>query len=288
VRPVSIFISTIKSKLKWKEKLFLSFMAPRGVVAAAVSSIFALELYRLGFKSAEILVPVTFLVIVATITVYGLSAIPVSKWLGIAEPNPQGCLIIGGYPFARAVGKILLDKGIRCLIVDTNRQNLSLAKMEDIPVYYGSIVSDYVMDEIDLAGIGRLLALTPNPEINSLAALHFIKIFGRTEVYQLSTTRDEDPDNDDLSHELRGQTLFNKNITCDFIVENFDREIFLRSTKISEQFTYNIYLDKYGKDNVIPLFIIDKSNNLEIFTHDTKPKPEAGDTLVSLVKNGNK
>ena len=287
VRPVAIFISTVKSNLKLKEKIFLSLMAPRGVVAAAVSSIFALELYRLGYKSAEILVPVTFLVIVATITVYGLSAIPVSKWLGIAEPNPQGCLIIGGHPFARAIGKILLKKGVRCLIVDTNRQNLSLAKMEGLPVYYGSIVSDYVMEEIDLAGIGRLLALTPNPEINSLAALHFLKIFGRTEVYQLSTADEEDPDNDDLSHELRGQTLFNENINYDFIMEHFDREIFLRSTNISEQFTYTSYLEKNGKDNVIPLFLIDKSNNLEIFTHDTKPKPEAGDMLISLIKKEN-
>jgi NhaP-type Na+/H+ or K+/H+ antiporter len=284
VRPAAIFISTVKSKLKWREKLFLSFMAPRGVVAAAVSSIFALELVRLGYKSAEILVPVTFLVIVASITVYGLSAVPVSKWLGIAEPNPQGCLIIGGHPFARAIGKILITKGLRCVIVDTNRANLSIAKMEGLPVYYGSILSDYVMDEIDLSGIGRLLALTPNPEINSLAAIHFLKIFGRTEVYQLSTAGEEDPDNDDLSHELRGHTLFNENINCDYIMKYFDREIFLRSTNLSEKFNYNTYLEKNGKDNVTPLFLIDKNKNLEVFTHDTKPKPEAGDMLISLVK----
>jgi hypothetical protein len=64
----------------------------------------------------------------------------------------------------------------------------------------------------------------------------------------------------------------------------FDREIFLRSTNLSEKFNYNTYLEKNGKDNVTPLFLIDKNKNLEVFTHDTKPKPEAGDMLISLVK----
>lgn len=284
VRPAAIFISTAKAKLKWREKLFLSFMAPRGVVAAAVSSIFALELVRLGYKSAEILVPVTFLVIVATITIYGLSAGPVSKWLGIAEPNPQGCLIIGGHPFARAIGKALQKKGIRCLIVDTNRRNLSVAKMEGLPVYYGSIVSDYVMDEIDLAGIGRLLALTPNPEINSLAALHFVKTFGRTEVYQLSAADGENSDNDDLSQELRGQTLFSETINYEFLTNHFDKTYTLKSTNISAQFTYENFLEKNGRSNVLPMFIINRNGNLTVLTHDTKPKPEPGDTLMSLLK----
>ena len=82
---------------------------------------------------------------------------------------------------------MLKEKGFRCILVDTNRVNLSQAKMEGLPVYYGNVISDYIMNEIELTGIGRMLALTPNPEVNSLAALHFSKIFGRNEVFQLST-----------------------------------------------------------------------------------------------------
>jgi len=283
VRPAAVFLSTIKSKLNWKERVFLSFMAPRGVVAAAVSSIFALELSRLGYKSAEILVPITFLVIILTITVYSLSAMPLAKWFGIAEPNPQGCLIIGGHPFARAIGKMLKEKGFRCVLVDTNRVNLSLARMEGLPVYYGSVISDYIMNEIELAGIGRLLALTPNPEVNSLAALHFSKIFGRTEVYQLSTGMDENTENDELSHELKGHTLFNKNINFEFITKIFNRELIVKSTNITEKFTYEIFLRKYDKEKVVPLFLITENTELNVLTSDSKPKPGDGDTLISLV-----
>ena len=283
VRPAAVFLSTLKSSLKWKEKIFISFMAPRGVVAAAVSSIFALELYQLGYKSAEFLVPITFLVIIITIATYSLSAMPLAKWFGIAEPNPQGCLIIGGHPFARAIGKMLKEKGFRCVLVDTNRVNLSQAKMEGLPVYYGSVISDYIMNEIELTGIGRLLALTPNPEVNSLAALHFSKIFGRNEVFQLSTKGENENNNDELSRELRGYTLFSKNINFDFIMETFNRALITKSTTLTKQFSFDTFLNKYGKENVVPLFLIDQDNELKIFTHESKPKPDNGDTLISLV-----
>lgn len=283
IRPAAVFLSTLKSNLRWKEKVFISFMAPRGVVAAAVSSIFALELYRRGYQSAEILVPITFLVIIITITVYSLSAMPLAKWFGIAEPNPQGCLIIGGSPFARAIGKILNERGFRCLLVDTNRDNLSLARMEGLSVYYGSIISDYIINEIELVGIGRLLALTSNPEVNSLAALHFSKIFGRTEVYQLSAGIEAEDENEELSHELRGHTLFNRKINFEFLNKNFNNELIVKSTHLTEKFNYEAFLEKYGKEKVAPLFLIDDNNELTVFTSDSKPKPGDGDTLISLV-----
>lgn len=148
-------------------------MAPRGIVAAAVSSIFALRLVEAGYPQAELLLPITFMVIIFTVTIYGLTASPVARWLQVAEPNPQGVLIVGAHSWAQAIAVALHAEGYRVLVVDDNWANVSTARMAGLPTFYASILSQYALDEIELGGIGRLLALTSDNEFNSLAALQF-------------------------------------------------------------------------------------------------------------------
>ncbi len=185
-KPAAVFISSIGKKFNWKEKLFLSMMAPRGIVAAAVASVFSLELINMGYSEGARLVPEMFLVIVATITVYGLSAVPLAKWLGLSNFNPQGCLILGAHSFAREIASVLKDSGYRILLVDTNRHNITEARMEGFEAHQGSVNSRNFIDDNELIGIGKLLALTPNAEVNSLAALHLSRILGGNNVYQLT------------------------------------------------------------------------------------------------------
>ncbi len=96
-RPLSVLVSTARSKVSWPERTFLSCLAPRGIVAAAVASVFALRLAEAGYPQAELLIPLTFMVIVVTVAIYGLTAAPLAQRLKIAQPNPQGALIIGGH-----------------------------------------------------------------------------------------------------------------------------------------------------------------------------------------------
>lgn len=95
MRPLAVILSTLGLKVSWQERTFLSCMAPRGIVAAAVSSIFALRLQEAGNAQTEELVPITFLVIFGTVAIYGLLALLIARWLRLATPNPQGCLIVG-------------------------------------------------------------------------------------------------------------------------------------------------------------------------------------------------
>jgi NhaP-type Na+/H+ or K+/H+ antiporter len=184
-RPISVFISTVGSKLNWRERTFISWMAPRGIVAAAVSSVFALKLSINGESGAEVLVPITFLVIVVTVTIYGLTSSPVARLLRVKQSKPQGILFVGAHSWARSVAKLLQEKKFNIIMVDTNKTNISAARLEGLPAYLGSILSEHVSDELDLDGIGRLMALTPNDEANSLAALHMADAFERGEMYQL-------------------------------------------------------------------------------------------------------
>ncbi|MCK5710978.1 MAG: cation:proton antiporter, partial [Deltaproteobacteria bacterium] len=136
VRPLSIFISTYFTDLNLKEKLFLSWMAPRGIVAAAVASVFALRLAEAGYEQAERIVDITFLVITGTVAVYGLTAFPLAKRLGLAKPNPQGVLMVGAHSWARSIAKILHENGFQVSLVDSNWANVSSARQEGLKAYY--------------------------------------------------------------------------------------------------------------------------------------------------------
>ncbi len=283
IRPAAVFLSSIWTKCSWKEQLFLSMMAPRGIVAAAVASVFSLELIRFGVPEGAKLVPEMFLVIVATISVYGLSAVPLANWLGLSNLNPQGCLILGAHSFAREIASVLKESGYRVLLVDTNRHNITEARMEGYEAHQGSANSNSFLDETELNGIGKLLALTPNAEVNSLAALHLSRIFGGTNVYQLTVEEDEEEQGKAVSQELRGKILFGTNYSYNYLLSRFNQDSKIKSTPITEEYDYKKFLSENGGSEVVPMFLIDKEKNLVIYTSEYRPEPKPGQILISLV-----
>lgn len=284
VRPVASGLSMIGSELNWRERLFVAWMAPRGIVAAAIASVFALRLSELGLPQTEYLVPVVFLVIVATVGIYGLTATPLARWLGVANTNPQGALIIGAHGWARAIARVLQEEGFRVLLVDTNRHNEYEARMQGLPTYHGSVLAEYILDEINLDGIGRLLALTPNDEANALAVLHFEELFGRMGVYQLPPHQDEVEGAEEFSPQhLRGRFLFGKGVSFEYISERFSGEGGIKKTRLSEEFDYEAF-QRYYEGRAIPMFVITEARKLLIFTTDQKLQPQPGQTIIALVE----
>ncbi len=283
IRPAAVFLSSIGTKFNWKEKLFLSMMAPRGIVAAAVASVFSIELLRQGVIEGAKLVPEMFLVIVVTISVYGLSAVPLANWLKLSNLNPQGCLILGAHSFAREIASVLKDIGYRILLVDTNRHNITEARMEGFEAHQGSANSKSFLEETEMNGIGKLLALTPNAEVNSLAALHLSGIFGGNNVYQLTVEENEDEQGEAVSQELRGKILFGTNYSYYYLLRRFNQDSKIKSTPITEEYNYEKFLNENGGEEVLPMFLIDKEKNLVVYTSEYKPEPKPGQTLISLV-----
>ncbi len=160
-RPTSVLLSTMRSGLSVRERVFLSAMAPRGVVAAAVSSLFALELVETGYEEASILMPVTFAVIALTVLTSGLSAVPLLRRLGLAQKKPQGVLIVGAGRVGRTVAQALRQHGFAALLVDSDPGKVEEARSLGLDVVKGEVLSRRVLRSLDLDGIGHLLALTP-------------------------------------------------------------------------------------------------------------------------------
>ena len=282
-RPISVFISTLGSKLNWRERTFISWMAPRGIVAAAVSSVFALKLSLTGIEGSEILVPITFFVIVVTVIVYGLTASPVAKILKVAQAKPQGVLIVGAHQWARSIAKTLVEKEVNVIMVDTNRSNVSAARLEGISAFLGSILSEHISEELDLDGIGRLMALTPNDEANSLAALHMADAFERGEMYQLPPFSEKSGKELEYSPKhLRARFLFGEGMNYYHLNSLFQSRWIIKSTKISEKFSFE-EMKKYYDQKIIPFFLIDENGKLSISTIENPIEPGSGDTVTALV-----
>jgi hypothetical protein len=283
VRPAAVWVSTLGTKRNWKERLFLSWMAPRGIVAAAVASIFAIRLAEIGFPHSDSIVPLTFQVIIGTVALYGLTAPYVARWLKLATPNPQGILFAGAPPWVRAITKVLADEGFRVTLVDSNWSNVTAARKEGLTAHYANILSENLMHDIELDGIGKILAMTPNDEVNSLSALHFVDIFGRSEVYQLPSIKKSSAQRRGvMPQHLHGRYLFDASATYEYFSDRFRSGARVKKTPLSDEFGFDNFRKIYGS-TALPLFIITESGRLLVCTADARPTPQPGQILISLV-----
>ena len=280
-RPVVVWLCTIGSGFSWREKVFLSWVAPRGIVAAAVSSVFALSLAEAGYADARLVVAVTFMVIVGTVVVYGLTAAPLARLLGVARSNPQGMLILGAHPWALEIAKELQDEGVPIRVMDSNYSNIAAARMSGLPVHYGNALSEKALDAVDLTGIGRLIALTGNDEVNSLAALNFIEAFGEHEVYQLPPHGAGSGDGGGVARHLRGRFLFATGADYDGLSARFAAGADVKSTNITEEFNFESFKEAYPE--AIPICLLDASGNVTLSTVKDPPEPRPGQRLLAIV-----
>lgn len=195
LRPLAVFLSTIASDFNWREKLFMSWVGPKGIVAAAVASLFALQLTSghtadIDIKQAELILPLTFMLIVGTVILQGASAKPLAKLLKVEREEPKGILIAGANENARFLGSFLKERGVDLLLADTSKTNQKEAQRLGFEVYDGSILSDNVYEEIDLTNIGVLMAMTSSAEINNLALKYFDEEFGEHKVFRLLSKKE--------------------------------------------------------------------------------------------------
>lgn len=190
-RPLSIFLSTMRSNLNLKDKLFLSWVAPRGIVAASISSLFAIKLTEYGVDGASLLVPMTFMVIIGTVVLQSATARPMAIALGVAEPAPRGFLLIGANRVAREIGQALARYDRRVLMTDSNWEYISQVRMMGLDYYYGNPISSHADDNLNMIGIGQVVALTPDQHFNIMACMQFVDEFGEDKVHCLQKSEDE-------------------------------------------------------------------------------------------------
>lgn len=283
-RPLNVVLSTAGSGMSWPERHLLSWIAPRGIVAAAVSALFAIRLDSLGYADARLLVPMTFLVIIGTVLLQSATARTIAGWLRVAEPEPRGFLIIGANPVARAVAAELIEAGFQARLVSTNWNNVVEAKMAGLATYYGNPISEHAERNLDLTGIGRLLAMTPSEDQNAVATLHYRLEFGPDAVYAVNTRTARDAaEKMKAAIKRRGKTLFGEKVTYGMLASILARGGDIKTTRLTDVFGFEDYLEAHPT-KIIPMFAIDARDRIHVFSTERTPQPKAGWSVMSLVE----
>ncbi|ANU06652.1 cation:proton antiporter [Paraurantiacibacter namhicola] len=280
VRPATILLSLLGSKIPWNERLFLAWIAPRGIVLVAISGLFALRMADLGFADGSVLIGLSFAVVVTTILAHGFTINIVAKWLGIKGAERPGLVVVGSTPWTIALAKQMDELGTPTLIVDTSWSRLKPARQAGLQTYHGEILNEATEHNLDLGPYQVLVAATENEAYNTLVCSEFAPEIGTDKVYQLGEL-DDDDDHRALPRSLRGRALFASGWGVDEVAEKTGEGWVFRKTKLSEEFDVDAAREKLPNAANM-LLLIRPSGNLRFFTHASVPEPEAGDTIVSF------
>ncbi|SDJ62290.1 cation:proton antiporter [Microbulbifer yueqingensis] len=282
-RPLSVFLSAPGSGLNWRELALLSWIAPRGIVAAAVSALFALKLDAFGLPKSELLVPMVFLVIIATVVLQSLTAKGIAKLLDVRAPYPAGYLIFGGNRFARMLAKDLMEKEVPVIIADTNWDAIREARMDNISTYYGNPISEHASTTLDLSTVGKVLVLSPYRQLNPLVTYHFEHVLGKGSVLGLGYGEQEGRASHRVSERYaKTLELFSEKATFGRLASLVARGAAIRTTGLTEDFTIDDYRETYG-NRATRLYAVDPEGRIHFYTLSQEPDVGDGWQIASLI-----
>eukprot|EP01093_Parvamoeba_rugata_P020168 TRINITY_DN967_c0_g2_i1.p1 TRINITY_DN967_c0_g2~~TRINITY_DN967_c0_g2_i1.p1 ORF type:complete len:250 (-),score=29.58 TRINITY_DN967_c0_g2_i1:397-1146(-) len=168
IRPLGVFLSSIGSNLKLNEKLFISWVGPRGIVAAGIASLFGSKLLSRGEAGAEYITPLVFMIVLGTVLLNATTARIFAKLVGVFLNKSEGILILGASKVSRLIGDYLHKNDRHVVLIDNNQSNIEKANKLGLEAISANIYSDNLTDNIELNDIGYLMALTPNSDIKQI------------------------------------------------------------------------------------------------------------------------
>ncbi|MBX7513846.1 cation:proton antiporter [Qipengyuania sp. GH38] len=281
VRPATILISLLGTNIPWNERLFLAWIAPRGIVLVAISGLFALRLSDLGFTDGNLLIGLSFAVVVVTIVAHGFTVDFVAKLLKVKGATRPGILIVGSTPWTIALAEQVQEMKAPVLIVDSSWQRLALARQKGIPFYHGEILNEATEHNLELAPYQNLVAATENEAYNALVCNEFAHEIGRDAVFQLGEAAQSD-DKHSLPESLRGRALFESGFGVEDVSERQRQGWVFRKTKLSDEFDFEDAQERLP-DAANMLLLIRRGGVIRFFTHAARPEPRAGDTILSYL-----
>lgn len=282
VRPLAVSLCTMGSDLSWQERSLIAWIGPRGIVAAAVSALFALRLEESGYADAQLLTALTFAIIIGTVVFQSATARLVAQKLGVTEPEPKGLVIIGANRVARKLAQTLEKQEIPTLLIDPSWENISEARMQGLNTLLGNPLSARVADKLELAGYGQLLAASPQHEINTLSSLHFRNQFSERFIYTINTQKDENTQGHKrISDVHQGQILGEDGFTFKKLSSLISKDANIRATALSADYTFAQWHQDHNSQRAL-LLAITPEKRLRVFSPKHSFEVKNNWTLITI------
>ena len=235
---------------------------------------------EIDYPGSDSLVPLVFSVIIGTVVIQSLTSRFVARILGAAEPDPSGVLVVGSNLLGRTFAKALADSGRRVRVADSHWASIRQARMLGLSTFYGSPVSTYADDNLELAGLGTLLAVSRQPGLNELSCVRFAEEFGRDHVFVVTNTLEATHEKHFVSGEAKGRVLFGGERSIDELLRILKDGATVGNTELTKEFAFDAYLEKYPKR--IILFATDNAGKLRFPVADQPFEPDAGWKITAL------
>lgn len=190
IRPLAVFLSTAKSKLKFNEKLFISWVGPRGIVAAGIASLFGGKLLKMGVPGSEYITPMVFMIVLGTVLLNATTARLFAKLVRVFLKSSDAIMFVGASNAAQLIASYLRDKGKRVILIDSNQHFIQQALDADLEALRVNVYDDDLADNIELNDVGYLLAISGSDAVNQHALQRFSTDFGEHGAYKLATSKE--------------------------------------------------------------------------------------------------
>ncbi len=260
VRPLGVFLSTYKSGMQLNEKLFISWVGPRGIVAAGIASLFGLKLASQGVEGAEYITPLVFMIVLGTVLLNATTARLFARLSGVLLKRSEGILIVGASPPARLIATYLQNKDRRVVLIDSNTKHIENAKKLNLEAIACDIYSDDLVENIELNDIGYLMALTGSNTINEYAISKLKTHFGEQGAYRLISAEEMKDPNDNPENGLFSHT--DDYINISEVVRDYP---YINEVEIISKDHYSSILEATKNEiKTVPIFVKDLEGEIHI------------------------
>ncbi len=277
-RPAAIMLATIGANMEFRERLLLSWIAPRGIVAAATAGVMGPRLVDAGYD-ADVLLPLVFAVIFATVFAHGLSLNWLAGRLGLSSRHRDSVVIVGASPWTIELARTLQGLKVNVLVADSSWHNLRAARLAGVPVFYGDILSEFAEESVELAHVRTVLAATSNDAYNALVCTQIAPEVGQRHVFQLPMGAETEDDPKAIARPRRGNVAFDKDAVFERLWRLYVRGWAFYKTRLSENYSYSDFLSERPED-AMQVILLGSDGDVDLFSvqHELEPKP--GDTIV--------
>lgn len=279
VRPLTVLLSTAGSGMTREERLLLAWIAPRGIVAAAVAGVFGPRLAALGFEGGAVLLPLVFALVLSTVVLHGFTISRLAKKLGLAAAGENGVLIVGASSWSIGFARALQEANVPVMIADASWHRLRQARLAGVPVYYGQVLSETSEHRLEFTEAKHLLAATDNDAYNALVCNHFAAELGRGHIFQLPALSPDASEEKRVARTLRGLIAPSENARFDELLVLWYRGWTFQRTRLSENYAHD-ELQRQWPSGSIAVALIKENGVVQINSPERPIKPVPGDMVV--------
>lgn len=287
IRPVTILISALGTQMTRQEIILAGLIAPRGIVCAAMAGVIGPLLTEAGFADGQKILPIAFAVVVISVVLHSLMIKPLARRLALTSDEINGVIIAGAYNWSIQLAEALKDRDVPVMLVDNNWQSLSKARLSDIPIYYGELLSEETEFALEFNKYNTLVAATPNPSHNALLCEKFGYEYGSERMFQISPDEADMASRRKIAPAVQGRPFVSKDMTLSKIWKKYEEGWRFRVTRVGRPDQDGELIIPEETDRRIWVGVIARNGMVMFFSQDPASRvlPKEDEQIIMMEEN---